>query len=620
MADDNKDIEQKVKITYDTNAQKTAKDVNVLDDSIGKVDNSQKEAIKTNKKVKKSQDETSKGSKDQKKGLEDLGGGIGGAIKGFKALLKSMWAIVTNPLGLILVAIVGTLTLLFKAFISTKAGAEKFDQIMAGLGATIDVLRDRVLNIGSAIVKFFSGDFSGAVAEGRAAVSGFGVEVALEFKKAADATRSLQEVADSMRDLSVTRAELDRDLAESERILTDINATYKEKQTALAEVEKAEKKQTDAELDNARKKLAAILELNKLSDSGDEDLDAAAEAQIAVIELEKKSSENRRKVADFNKTLAGEEQTRVKELTDARKAAAAERANIAEEEIKKIAAIAKLELDTETAALRALQDLNDKTEEEKLARKKERDLEAISLLEQQGVDVRNLLIYNDELYNTLEDELREKRAEEKDEQDEADREKKRLAGEKDIKIQEEKAAKEKSIEDAKLAQAKAIEDAKSALLSDGLNALKNIFSKNKKIQKGILIAENAAALAKITMNTVEAVSKDNAASPLTFGMPWSGIHIAQGAIGAANVIASTARGLKELGGGSAGTAPSMGATPGATSAAPSVDFQASSENQIATSIANNTNETPVVKAIVVSKDVTDAQEADRNKVDSNSLG
>lgn len=158
-------------------------------------------------------------------------------------------------------------------------------------------------------------------------------------------------------------------------------------------------------------------------------------------------------------------------------------------------------------------------------------------------------------------------------------------------------------------------------MGDGLNALKNIFAKNKKIQKGILIAENAMALARLTMSTIEAVGKDNAASPLTFGMPWSGIHLATGAIGAANIIASTASGLKALGGGSAGTAPNLGGSGGGgSSAAPSVGFQSSSENQIATSIADNTNELPPQQAYVVSKDMSTQQELDRNKIESNSLG
>jgi hypothetical protein len=104
-------------------------------------------------------------------------------------------------------------------------------------------------------------------------------------------------------------------------------------------------------------------------------------------------------------------------------------------------------------------------------------------------------------------------------------------------------------------------------------------------------------------------------------MPWSGVHIAQGAIGAANIISSTAAGLKALGGGSAGSAPNIGTgRGGGASAAPQVGFQASSENQVATTIAGNINEQPPVKAFVVTSEVTTGQALDRNAIDSNSFG
>lgn len=596
---DNEDIRQNIELKYTTNADKTAKKVDNLDDSIEKTTDSQKEQEKQTKKNKQS--------------LEDLGGGIGSTIKGFKGLLKQMWLLVANPIGLVIAAIAVALTTLFKAFTSTKAGAEKFDQIMAGISATIDVIRDRVLKFAGAIVKFFKGDFKGAIAEGRAAFSGFGAEVAEEFRIAAEATRKLQEVEDAMRSLSVTRAELDRDLAESERVLMDINATYEEKKKALKEVEEAERKQTEAELANARKKLEAIRAQNALSDSSAEALDAEAEAQIAVIELERLSAENRRKVSEFNKTLNNEEKARIKELTDKRRAAAKEREDIAKKEAEAIAAIQKKQLDTEEAIRRAIQDVEDKTEEERLERRKQREIERLEALAQEGVDTREALILNEQLYNDLEDELREKRAEEKAEKDKKEKEEQ-------LKREKEQADKLAAIEKAKLEQQKAIEEAKFGLLNSAINLGKNIFAKNKKLQKGILIAENAAALSKITMNTVEAVSKDNAASPLTLGMPWSGIHIAQGALGAANVIASTAKGLKELGGGSAGSAPNVNVGRGGGSGAPQVGFQASNENQIGSTLATNINEQPPLRALVVESDMTDTQAAAALAREENSFG
>jgi hypothetical protein len=90
----------------------------------------------------------------------------------------------------------------------------------------------------------------------------------------------------------------------------------------------------------------------------------------------------------------------------------------------------------------------------------------------------------------------------------------------------------------------------------------------------------------------------------------------------ASTIASTKTALKSLGGGSVegGGGTSGGARgAGAAGATPQVAFQASSENQIGNTVANNINSQPPIQAYVVSKSVTDAQQLDNNKINSNSI-
>ena len=178
-----------------------------------------------------------------------------------------------------------------------------------------------------------------------------------------------------------------------------------------------------------------------------------------------------------------------------------------------------------------------------------------------------------------------------------------------------------NINQKKAEQEKAIQDATTSLGNQGIAVAKDIFAKNKAIQKGIIVAEGAVALGKVATNTVEAVSKDNAASPLTFGMPWSGIHIGQGVLNAASIVSSTTKALKALGGGgSISNAGSSVPTVTGASAAPQTGFQASNENQIATSIASRQTEAPIVKAYVVSQDMTDQQKKDANLISQNSFG
>ena len=311
-----KDI--KVKIKVDTgDADKSVEGLDNKIDHLGKTTDkateSQRKMESSTKKTTSAQDAGKKATQGNTTAMSSLDRATGGAIGSLKAMGKQMWLLVANPIGLVIAAISLALTGLYKAFTSTKAGGEKFDQVMAGISATMDVVRDRVLIVGDALVKFFKGDFKGAMDAGKKAVSGFGAEVAKEFQQAADAKKDLQEVANAMRDLSVSRAKLDRDLVKAKETIESSTATYAEKKKAIDEVREAETKQTESELAAAQKKLDAIREQNSLSDSGDEDLEAEVAAEIALINLQKLSSQNKTKFAKLEEMADRDEQARIKE-------------------------------------------------------------------------------------------------------------------------------------------------------------------------------------------------------------------------------------------------------------------------------------------------------------------
>lgn len=95
---------------------------------------------------------------------------------------------------------------------------------------------------------------------------------------------------------------------------------------------------------------------------------------------------------------------------------------------------------------------------------------------------------------------------------------------------------------------------------------------------------------------------------------------------ALSVAANIAKAKQLLSGGGSASGSSSGGSGGNTSngggqsATPTVGFQTSSENQIATTISNNQQEQPPIKAFVVSAEVSTAQAIDRNKITANSLG
>ena len=186
--------------------------------------------------------------------------------------------------------------------------------------------------------------------------------------------------------------------------------------------------------------------------------------------------------------------------------------------------------------------------------------------------------------------------------------------EQDEKIKQEDIAREQAVADAKLA----IQNAQLDNVSAGINLLKDLGIKNKAIQKGLLIAENAAGIAKIIINTMAGNAKAVAASPLTGGMPFVAANSIGAGIGIASSIAATAKGLAALGGGGSTGGGSM-PSGGSMSTPPQFNIVGQSgTNQLAQTIAGQQNRP--IEAFVVSSAVSTSQALDRNRVKTATFG
>jgi hypothetical protein len=182
----------------------------------------------------------------------------------------------------------------------------------------------------------------------------------------------------------------------------------------------------------------------------------------------------------------------------------------------------------------------------------------------------------------------------------------------------------KDTSDEEIAIATATKDAKVALqnaqldnVSAGIGVLKTVFEKNKDIQKGLLIAENAAGIAKIIINTQVGNAKTIAQMGVLPAAPLVLANNIGAGISIAASVAATVKGLQALGGGAAsgGSVPSGGG--GATP--PSFNVVGNTGvNQLAGVIGNK--EAAPVQAYVVANNVTTAQSLDRNIIASATLG
>jgi hypothetical protein len=174
------------------------------------------------------------------------------------------------------------------------------------------------------------------------------------------------------------------------------------------------------------------------------------------------------------------------------------------------------------------------------------------------------------------------------------------------------AAKEIEIEKTKQAHKQQIQMQALNTASQLVGLANQIAGSNKNVQKAALIAESAIGIAKIIISTRAA----NAAANLTpqaiatsgaAAIPVIAFNNISAALGIAATIAATAKALGALGGGSAGAAPSLGATPSAPSmpagnGTPSIAAPTQNTTTFTGNNNNNFNQPPI-KTYVVETDL-----------------
>jgi hypothetical protein len=152
---------------------------------------------------------------------------------------------------------------------------------------------------------------------------------------------------------------------------------------------------------------------------------------------------------------------------------------------------------------------------------------------------------------------------------------------------------------------KAIELAYVDVVVNAAGLLKQVAGKNKTLQAAAIIAENAAGIGRIVINTQVANAKAIAANPLALGQPFVTLNTISAGIGIASSILATRKALSELGGGgSAGTAPSLGVGGSAPLAPSEPTAQLTQLNQASI----NQMGSAAGRAYVVESDITNQQE------------
>lgn len=585
----------------------------------------------------------------------------------------------------------------------TAVGTQVKDAIF-GLGRAL-------INVAAAAYKFITLDFKGA-AESMKKANKEAATSYKQLGDAVDGTTAKimysiakqQQANDKARKIqAVVQSETNKLLVKSRETLTDETASLKEKKKALEEVTKAEKASSaekvriakvDLELKKkeastlggeAQKKLKGEIrdltiavneaetenamtgiKLNKqkkmLGRQENEDAKAAAEEAKQRLKERTEAAQQALKTQQEDEKAAIDEKLKTSKLsfdeqrklvTDDNKLSEKDRKDflkrINEEERKAIEDHKKAIVDLEGKYKTDLENLNAKTDQQKLDLQKKRELEEINRITSNEQERANLLIQFNEKYQILQSELdtknKEKDAKAKLDKTAKDIENANLDFETRYAAlaEQERLIKEltgiseeernKMLEDnAKKRQdiAKAEAEFKEKTYRDNYNNLQNILSVGgkgmQKVAKALAIADVVRTAAQSVASTIASTGKANAAavaaSPLTGGMPFVAINTVKAALSIGSTIASATKAIGSINSEgksapSASTPASGGGGGGAAPAPPQFNVVGgSTANQLATTLGSQ----QPVQAFVVANQVTSQQSMDRNIVNNASIG
>lgn len=593
-------IEKEIKIVVkETGLDDVNKKVNQLEKSIESNSNAQLKSSKI--------------SKEQVDAIKELAPTTTNAVQSLLSMGKAMWALVANPLGLVLAAIAAAVGVLFLAFKSFQPVVDKVEQVFTGLGAAVNVVKNVFIAVTTGTKSL--GD----------AFSSLGSDMSDAAKRTMELVKAQQDLEDAMKSQEITtsknRAEINRlnvelrnrTLSEKERLKIADEIVKKENQDFLQR-----KKLVDEEVRQAREAIAikaqfTAKERKLLKETGDatkelaesrggnydKEYDRLNAARKKAIELEDEVTVNIEKAYNRRDKLEDDRAEKEQRRLD----------KIAEEKEKAKQKAIKEEEEQETKRLKEAEDYNNSLKEQL---KNEADLKAetikaideaqekenefkISAQEKEIQDVNDkyfTLIENAKKFNLDTTQLENAKLND--------------INNINLKYQEAEYEQNKKINEQKIKDEELLRDAKYNIANQTLSLISEIAGKGSKLSKAIAISQATISGVEGVQNAFTTAQK----SPITTLFP-AYPFVQAGLAGAFSAlqIAKIAKGEKA----SAGSSSSSG---GGSPQAPSFNLvQGTGRNQIAEGL----NKQAPIKAYVVPTDVSTGQSMDRNIIKSATL-
>jgi hypothetical protein len=241
--------------------------------------------------------------------------GLTGATSTFTAALKTVkGALIATGVGAFVV-VVGTL---IAYFTETEKGAQKLRTIMAGLGAVVRTVADAMMSL----------DFRNLT-----------TNIKENTQAAIANAKALNAVEEAEGDLTVKRAEANKEITRARLIADDLTKSTEERIEAVKRAGDIEKQVAAEELDIQRQRLAAMeSNLNMKKDASEEERDLVDQAKVRLADLERETLMREKRLGSEVQSLKNEQAAKDKEADAARLEAIKERDAAEVEAAKKKAA------------------------------------------------------------------------------------------------------------------------------------------------------------------------------------------------------------------------------------------------------------------------------------------
>ena len=239
---------------------------------------------------------------------------IGGIIPLIKAMFASIRVgLISTGIGALLVAFGSLVTYLT----TTKEGMDKLNVVIAKVSALFKVIKDRISTFGSALLKVFSGDMTGAVKDFQKATAAVGDEIAREVKLAGELEKANQKLRDAENDFMLQKAQTRKEIEKARLLAEDETKSAEERLEALEKALKLERQTTDQEVKMAKERLRIFETDMKQSKHKAEDEKKLAELKADVVNREIKSLRMQKRVMtevnEMQNQIASEEKRRADE-------------------------------------------------------------------------------------------------------------------------------------------------------------------------------------------------------------------------------------------------------------------------------------------------------------------